>query len=236
MSFPHPRLPQEGKKQFDKETERYYSVLEKHLSISSKKKESQLHEVIRSIKMHISFLPHVIGNSKKCMCVCCCFWCRLIHRWVRTGRCFMMHRCSMSSRSKKCRRERSLNLWSRWVHTHTLWSCLCTTLAWFKCVLHTFWVVIWSFWAARLLQGKHSHQYTTIIHRKIWQTSLFCKQWCKHQVITPAKQVMTICVHVDMIMERQLSPVLEKTHYTHCLAGDKNVLMMDISRAHFLLL
>lgn len=34
----------EGKKQFDKETERYYSVLEKHLSLSSKKKESQLHE------------------------------------------------------------------------------------------------------------------------------------------------------------------------------------------------
>ncbi|XP_059207592.1 rho GTPase-activating protein 42-like [Centropristis striata] len=34
----------EGKKQFDKETERYYSVLEKHLSISSKKKETQLHE------------------------------------------------------------------------------------------------------------------------------------------------------------------------------------------------
>ncbi|XP_074529164.1 rho GTPase-activating protein 42 [Halichoeres trimaculatus] len=34
----------EGKKQFDKETERYYSVLEKHLSLSSKKKESQLLE------------------------------------------------------------------------------------------------------------------------------------------------------------------------------------------------
>ncbi|XP_037603684.1 LOW QUALITY PROTEIN: rho GTPase-activating protein 42 [Sebastes umbrosus] len=34
----------EGKKQFDKETERYYSVMEKHLSLSSKKKESQLHE------------------------------------------------------------------------------------------------------------------------------------------------------------------------------------------------
>ncbi|XP_076024758.1 rho GTPase-activating protein 42 [Genypterus blacodes] len=34
----------EGRKQFDKETERYYSVLEKHLSLSSKKKESQLHE------------------------------------------------------------------------------------------------------------------------------------------------------------------------------------------------
>ncbi|XP_026183651.1 rho GTPase-activating protein 42 [Mastacembelus armatus] len=34
----------EEKKQFHKETERYYSVLEKHLSLSSKKKESQLHE------------------------------------------------------------------------------------------------------------------------------------------------------------------------------------------------
>lgn len=45
MSSAHPCLPQEGKKQFDKETERYYSVLEKHLSLSSKKKESHLHEV-----------------------------------------------------------------------------------------------------------------------------------------------------------------------------------------------
>ncbi|CAG5873839.1 unnamed protein product [Menidia menidia] len=34
----------EGKKQFDKETERYYSVLEKHLSLSSRKKETQLLE------------------------------------------------------------------------------------------------------------------------------------------------------------------------------------------------
>uniref|UniRef100_A0A667Y8C0 Rho GTPase activating protein 42a n=1 Tax=Myripristis murdjan TaxID=586833 RepID=A0A667Y8C0_9TELE len=34
----------EGKKQFDKETEKYYSVLEKHLNLSSKKKESQLQE------------------------------------------------------------------------------------------------------------------------------------------------------------------------------------------------
>ncbi|XP_014326790.2 rho GTPase-activating protein 42-like [Xiphophorus maculatus] len=34
----------EGKKQFDKETERYYSVLEKYLGVSSRKKESQLQE------------------------------------------------------------------------------------------------------------------------------------------------------------------------------------------------
>ncbi|XP_071378033.1 rho GTPase-activating protein 42 isoform X2 [Centroberyx affinis] len=34
----------EGKKQFDKETEKYYSVLEKHLNLSSKKKEPQLQE------------------------------------------------------------------------------------------------------------------------------------------------------------------------------------------------
>lgn len=36
----------EGKKKFDKETEKYYTVLEKHLSLSSKKKESLLQEVI----------------------------------------------------------------------------------------------------------------------------------------------------------------------------------------------
>ncbi|XP_053738608.1 rho GTPase-activating protein 42-like isoform X2 [Synchiropus splendidus] len=34
----------EGKKKFDKETERYYSTLERHLSLSSKKKEAQLQE------------------------------------------------------------------------------------------------------------------------------------------------------------------------------------------------
>ncbi|KAM6985148.1 rho GTPase-activating protein 42 [Aplochiton taeniatus] len=34
----------EGKKQFDKETEKYYSVLEKHLNLSSKKKETLLQE------------------------------------------------------------------------------------------------------------------------------------------------------------------------------------------------
>lgn len=34
----------EGKKQFDKETEKYYSVLEKHLNLSSKKKDAQLQD------------------------------------------------------------------------------------------------------------------------------------------------------------------------------------------------
>lgn len=36
---------QEGKKKFDKETEKYYSTLERHLSLSSKKKEAYLQEV-----------------------------------------------------------------------------------------------------------------------------------------------------------------------------------------------
>lgn len=49
MFSPHPCVHQEGKKQFDKETERYYSVLEKHLSLSPKKKESQLLEVNSAI-------------------------------------------------------------------------------------------------------------------------------------------------------------------------------------------
>lgn len=36
---------QEGKKKFDKETEKYYSTLERHLGLSSKKKEAYLQEV-----------------------------------------------------------------------------------------------------------------------------------------------------------------------------------------------
>lgn len=36
---------QEAKKKYDKETEKYCAVLEKHLSLSAKKKESHLHEV-----------------------------------------------------------------------------------------------------------------------------------------------------------------------------------------------
>lgn len=38
---------QEAKKKYDKETEKYCSVLEKHLSLSAKKKESHLHDVRR---------------------------------------------------------------------------------------------------------------------------------------------------------------------------------------------
>lgn len=36
---------QDGKKKFDKETEKYYSTLERHLSLSSRKKEAYLQEV-----------------------------------------------------------------------------------------------------------------------------------------------------------------------------------------------
>lgn len=38
-------LLKEAKKKYDKETEKYCTVLEKHLSLSAKKKESHLHEV-----------------------------------------------------------------------------------------------------------------------------------------------------------------------------------------------
>lgn len=42
-------LLKEGKKKFDKETEKYYTVLEKHLSLSSRKKEPLLQEVTRTL-------------------------------------------------------------------------------------------------------------------------------------------------------------------------------------------
>jgi hypothetical protein len=44
FSSPSPH-PQEAKKKYDKETEKYCGTLEKHLNLSSKKKESQLQEV-----------------------------------------------------------------------------------------------------------------------------------------------------------------------------------------------
>lgn len=57
----------------------------------------------------------------------CCSWvnyrnlcCRPTHRWVKTGRSFMTRRFSTSSRSKRCRRGRSLSLWSRWECSLTL--------------------------------------------------------------------------------------------------------------------
>lgn len=63
MSSLHPCL-QEGKKQFDKETERYYSVLEKHLSLSSKKKESHLNEVNCMPPKNVQFLQQLFGNKR----------------------------------------------------------------------------------------------------------------------------------------------------------------------------
>lgn len=50
-------LPQEAKKRYDKETEKYYSVLEKHLSLSSRRKEAQLQEVENSAPPPPVLLP-----------------------------------------------------------------------------------------------------------------------------------------------------------------------------------
>lgn len=47
---------QEKKKKFEKESEKYYSQLDKHLNLSAKKKESQLQEVgwsTTSILIHL---------------------------------------------------------------------------------------------------------------------------------------------------------------------------------------
>uniref|UniRef100_UPI003AB0F648 rho GTPase-activating protein 26-like n=1 Tax=Centroberyx gerrardi TaxID=166262 RepID=UPI003AB0F648 len=45
----------EAKKKYDKETEKYCAVLEKHLSLSAKKKESHLHEAdsqVDNVRQH----------------------------------------------------------------------------------------------------------------------------------------------------------------------------------------
>ncbi|TNN68698.1 Rho GTPase-activating protein 42 [Liparis tanakae] len=45
----------EGKKKFDKETEKYYSTLERHLSLSSKKKEAYLQELLAFLQGLFTF-------------------------------------------------------------------------------------------------------------------------------------------------------------------------------------
>lgn len=52
---------QEGKKKFDKETEKYYSLLERHLNLSSKKKEAYLQEV--RTKTNFSLIPNMSLNN-----------------------------------------------------------------------------------------------------------------------------------------------------------------------------
>lgn len=52
-------LPQEAKKRYDKETEKYCSVLEKHLSLSARRKEAQLQEVEHLGHAHSSCLHPV---------------------------------------------------------------------------------------------------------------------------------------------------------------------------------
>uniref|UniRef100_A0A3P8VDK1 Rho GTPase-activating protein 42 n=1 Tax=Cynoglossus semilaevis TaxID=244447 RepID=A0A3P8VDK1_CYNSE len=76
----------EGKKKFDKETEKYYSTLERHLGLSSKKKEAYLQEVkpvaafsflsrlLNKLTLRLSgYLQHFLKKS----CFCAAFFCSL---------------------------------------------------------------------------------------------------------------------------------------------------------------
>lgn len=56
-------LSQEGKKKFDKETEKYYTVLEKHLALSSRKKEPFLQEVSPSYETKQEVSPSYKTSS-----------------------------------------------------------------------------------------------------------------------------------------------------------------------------
>lgn len=53
---------QDGKKKFDKESEKYYSILEKHLNLSAKKKESHLQDVRTE---HTYLISHLHRNHDK---------------------------------------------------------------------------------------------------------------------------------------------------------------------------
>lgn len=61
-SFVSVFVPQEAKKKYDKETEKYCAVLEKHLSLSARKKESHLHEVCVDVWEHPSSTLLIISD------------------------------------------------------------------------------------------------------------------------------------------------------------------------------
>lgn len=68
-------LFQEAKKKYDKETEKYCAVLEKHLSLSARKKESHLHEVRCCVRVHslIGDISHVfLVNVGLPLFIICC--------------------------------------------------------------------------------------------------------------------------------------------------------------------
>lgn len=82
----------------------------------------------------------------------CCSWvnyrnlcCRPTRRWVKTGRSFTTPRCSTSSRSKRCRRGRSLSLWSRWESSLTLCTFPLTDANIWSWVV-TIWLQISDYW------------------------------------------------------------------------------------------
>lgn len=106
----------EGKKKFDKETEKYYTLLEKHLNLSSKKKESFLQEVtFHSILINSHYVVTMSDLSLSFYLICMLIYTffRLIPRSIRSDRCFVMPHLNTSSRFKKSRRKRNLSLLSR---------------------------------------------------------------------------------------------------------------------------
>lgn len=101
-------LKKEAKKKYDKETEKYCAVLEKHLSLSARKKEAHLHEV-RCCSWY--FLAFSVSISPSAFTVCLLCHRRTI-RLIMCGSISTKFLWSMSSRCRRSKRGRCLILWS----------------------------------------------------------------------------------------------------------------------------
>lgn len=101
-------LKKEAKKKYDKETEKYCAVLEKHLSLSARKKESHLLEV-RCCLWDFSAILISISPSAFTICLFCR---RQTIRLIMCGSISTKFLWSTSSKCRRSKRGRCLILWS----------------------------------------------------------------------------------------------------------------------------
>lgn len=102
---------QEKKKKFEKDSEKYYSQVDKHVNLSAKKKETQLQEVT-----HTRWQSHTHQNEPlRWIIFLLIVLLRLMNSWTKSGSTSTNPQWNMSTRSIRCRTGRSLMWWNLWV-------------------------------------------------------------------------------------------------------------------------
>lgn len=105
------------------------------------------------------------------------------------------------------------------VKFHFYYMRLCLYFCVLFCIVISLLLSFLTCWVCTALAGRGKK---TMFHHRIRDWWVFISQI----------ETVCICVHTAMFMKKQL----KNSHYTQCLVSDENVLMIHISKAHFLLL